>query len=158
MHVYSAASSWTSERDFYIGSSCPQKIAADTNGDVFLAGPDYRSVIEEYGPSARGATANPIRTFAIPSDEIVGLAVDGSGTVYLQSFATLLKYAPGSSTARQALPGRVIGRFGLDPNDNVYISSYGIIYEFAPGTTKPMRTVSITGSATGLVEAIAAGP
>ncbi|HTA40451.1 MAG TPA: hypothetical protein VK760_15305 [Candidatus Acidoferrales bacterium] len=157
MHVYSAASAWKTQRLFYIGSSCPSKVAADSSGNVYVAAPAGQSVISEYGPTAEGEDAMPIRTFAIPPDPVIGFAVDSTGAIYLQSFATLLRYEPGSSAALQALPGRVIGRFALDPNDNVYISSYGIIYEFAPRTTTAIRTVSIIGSATGLVEGIAVG-
>jgi hypothetical protein len=158
VYVYSAKYVWKSQRSFYAGYSCPAAIAADTHGNVYLASLDDGDTIAEYGPTASGPEAQPIRTLAIPPDEVVGLAIDSTGTVYLQSYATLLKYPAGSSTAQQALPGVVIGRFALDPHDNVYVSSYGIVYEYAPGETAAMRTVSLFGSGDGLVEAIAAGP
>jgi hypothetical protein len=160
VHVYSAHTLWKIARAFAIAVPCPSAIAADAAGDVFLA---YRrdqngsASVSEYGPSAKGTNAQPIYTFGINSDEIIGFAVDSEDTVFVQSFATLYEY-PRNAPGRQALPGIVIGRFALDPHDNLYISNYGVIYEYAPGSTTAMNTLSFVGRGIGTVSRIAAGP
>jgi hypothetical protein len=165
INVYSAAKDWRKIRGFAPGNiNCPDAMAADASGDVFLAyyipddsGPSAGwAYVDEYAPNARGASPKPIREFAIPKTYVVGLAVDSKGTVYVQSGSSLLEYPRGSK--REVFPGNPIGRFALDAHDNLYVSSNGTIYEYAPGDTSPIRSISLSGRGIGTVEGIAAGP
>ena len=148
-------------------------LAIDTSGSLYAAGEFYNgatpgmSEIVVYAPGASG-TATPVRTLSgVPqgAGQIEGLAVDGTGNLYVQTALTvgtslnsgIAVYSPGSNNV--GAPNRFISggatqvsnsrQLAVDATGTIYTSSSlsvgpESVLIFAPGTNgnvAPTRTI-----------------
>ena len=129
-------------------------LAVDRNGNLYAADPGNNRVVEYSGPFNPGMNLinDPSASLTIAVlASATGIAVDGSGMVYVASNYTIYGYLGTNNTLtigsslgiENSTPLAYPGVFGLatDSSDNLYVADMGgnrLLEYFAPGTGAPM--------------------
>lgn len=121
---------------FHTQSGCPDGLATDKKGTLYVADECNGNDIEEF---PRGSTTEKTAITGISDPS--GLAIDTHGTLYVSTYpASIEEFAYGSTSPSQIITGQgLTDPFGLalDANDNLYVADFGAgaVFEIPFGTT-----------------------
>jgi hypothetical protein len=121
---------------FHTASGCPDGLAIDKKGTLYVADECNGNDIEEF-PKGSTTEKTAITGISNPS----GLAIDKTGTLYVSTYpASIEEYPYGSTSPSQVITGQgLTDPFGLalDKNDNLYVADFGAhqVFEIPYGTT-----------------------
>ena len=121
---------------FHTQSGCPDGLAMDKKGTLYVADECNGNDIEEF-PKGSTTEKTAITGISDPS----GLAIDKNGTLYVSTYpASIEEFPAGSTSPSQIITGQgLTDPFGLalDANDNLYVADFGAgtVYEVPFGTT-----------------------
>jgi DNA-binding beta-propeller fold protein YncE len=121
---------------FHTASGCPDGLAIDDKGTLYVADECNGNDIEEF-PKGSTTEKKAITGISNPS----GLIIDKTGTLYVSTYpASIEEYPYGSKSPSQIITGQgLTDPFGLalDKNDNLYVADFGAhqVFEIPYGTT-----------------------
>ena len=122
-----------------LGSFTAGAAVQDANGDIFFTDVANNRILEEStaGPTPVFSVAYASSPLALTSTS--GLAIDGTGNLYVSSGANVYALAPGATTLTQvATPGVTLTTptgLAVDPFGDLYIadSTANVVYQVPPG-------------------------
>lgn len=129
------------------GLATPSQVTVDAAGNVYVADPGLKEVVEyPQGSGATAATATVGTGLTAPT----GVAVDGAGDVFIADTGSVYEVPEGPTGLDTA--GQITLKTGLGPNGKLAVDGWGNLYISDPTNGRVVELSSIGGTLGPLAE------